>query len=64
MKPVDIKAMMALIEKEPEDQYVPVLKPVLIQILTEVMMLRRKNSQLSGKAARLRRENNMLKEQE
>lgn len=45
MKPINIKIMMALIEKEPGDQYVPVLKPVLMQILTEIKHLRRKNSQ-------------------
>lgn len=55
MKPINIKIMMALIEKEPGDQYVPVLKPVLMQILTELKHLRRKNSQLGGKLARLRR---------
>lgn len=49
MKPINIKIMMALIEKEPDDQYVPVLKPVLMQILTELKHLRRKNSQLAGK---------------
>lgn len=42
MKPINIKIMMALIEKEPGDQYVPVLKPVLMQILTELKHLRRK----------------------
>lgn len=42
MKPINIKIMMALIEKEPGDQYVPVLKPVLMQILTEIKHLRRK----------------------
>ena len=46
MKPINIKAMVALVEKEPGDQYVPVLKPVLMQILTELKHLRRKNSQL------------------
>ena len=44
MKPINIKIMMALIEKEPGDQYVPVLKPVLMQILTELKHLRRKKS--------------------
>jgi hypothetical protein len=53
VKPINIKIMMALIEKEPGDQYVPVLKPVLMQILTELKHLRRKNSQLGGKLARL-----------
>ncbi len=62
MKPINIKIMMALIEKEPGDQYVPVLKPVLMQILTELKHLRRKNSQLGGKNARLRRENEGLKD--
>lgn len=52
MKPINIKIMMALIEKEPGDQYVP----VLMQILTELKHLRRKNSQLGGKVARYRRE--------
>ena len=61
MKPINIKIMMALIEKEPGDQYVSVLKPVLMQILTELKHLRRKNSQLGGKNARLRRENEGLK---
>ena len=61
MKPINIKIMMALIEKEPGDQYVPVLKPVLMHILTELKHLRRKNSQLGGKNARLRRENEGLK---
>lgn len=60
MKPINIKIMMALIEKEPGDQYVPVLKPVLMQILTEIKHLRRKNSQLGGKNARLRREKKAL----
>lgn len=55
MKPINIKIMMALIEKEPGDQYVPVLKPVLMQILTELKHLRRKNSQLGGKVARMRK---------
>lgn len=62
MKPINIKIMMALIEKEPGDQYVSVLKPVLMQILTELKHLRRKNSQLGGKNARLRRENEGLKD--
>lgn len=56
MNPINIKAMLALIEKDPGDQYVPVLKPVLMQILTELKHLRRKNSQLGGKVARYRRE--------
>ena len=62
MKPINIKIIMALIEKEPGDQYIPVLKPVLMQILTELKHLRRKNSQLGGKNARLRRENEGLKD--
>ena len=52
MKPINIKIIMALIEKEPGDQYVPVLKSVLLQILTEFKHLRRKNSQIGGKVAR------------
>ena len=52
MKPLDIKAMLAMIEDEPEDKYIPVLKPVLMQALTELKHLRRKNSQLGGKVAR------------
>ena len=55
MKPINIKIMMALIEKEPGDQYVPVLKPVLMQILTELKHLRRKNSQLGGQVDYLTR---------
>jgi hypothetical protein len=62
MKPINIKAMMALVEKEPGDQYVPVLKPVLLQILTELRHLRRKNSQLGAKAARYRREKEELED--
>ena len=53
MKPINIKNMMALIEKEPDDQYIPVLKPVLMQALTEIKQLRRKNSQLGGKVAQV-----------
>ena len=51
---------MALIEKEPDNQYIPVLKPVLMQALTEIKQLRRKNSQLGGKVARYRREKEEL----
>lgn len=60
MKSLDIKAMMAMIKDEPEDQYIPVLKSVLLQVLTELKHLRRKNSQLGGKNARLRREKKAL----
>ena len=60
MKPINIKAMMAMIKDEPEDKYITVLKPVLMQILTELKHLRRKNSQLGGKNARLRREKKAL----
>ena len=60
MKPINIKAMMAMVKDEPEDKYIPVLKPVLMQILTELKHLRRKNSQLGGKNARLRREKKAL----
>ena len=60
MKPINIKAMMAMIKDEPEDKYIPVLKPVLMQILTELKHLRRKNSQLGGKVARYRREKKAL----
>lgn len=62
MKPINIKAMMALVEKEPGDQYVPVLKPVLLQILTELIHLRWKSSQLGAKAARYRREKKELED--
>lgn len=62
MKMLDIKAMIAMIEDEPEDKYIPVLKPVLMQILTELKHLRRKNNRLGGKNARLRRENEGLKD--
>ena len=60
MKPINIKAMLAMIEDEPEDKYIPVLKPVLMQILTELKHLHRKNSQLGGKVARYRREKKAL----
>lgn len=62
MKPLDIKAMLAMIEDEPEDKYIPVLKPVLMQALTELKQLRRKNSQLGGKVARYRREKKDLED--
>lgn len=55
VKPINIKSMLAMIKDEPEDKYIPVLKPVLEGILNENKMLRRKNSQLSGTVARLRR---------
>lgn len=64
MKPINIKAMLAMIEDEPEDKYIPVLKPVLMQALTELKQLRRKNSQLGGEKARLKRENAALKERQ
>lgn len=60
MKPINIKAMMAMIKDEPEDKYIPVLKAVLMQALTEIKQLRRKNSQLGGKVARYRREKEEL----
>jgi hypothetical protein len=62
VKPLDIKAMLAMIEDEPEDKYIPVLKPVLMQALTELKQLRRKNSQLGGKVARYRREKKELED--
>lgn len=62
MKPINIKAMMAMIKNEPEDKYIPVLKPVLMQILTELKHLRRKNSQIGGKVARYRREKKELED--
>jgi predicted RNase H-like nuclease (RuvC/YqgF family) len=62
VKPLDIKAMMAMIKDEPEDKYIPVLKPVLMQALTEIKQLRRKNSQLGGKVARYRREKEELED--
>lgn len=62
MKPINIKAMMAMIKDEPEDKYIPVLKPVLMQILTELKHLRWKNSQLGGKVARYRREKEELED--
>lgn len=62
MKPLDIKAMLVMIEDEPEDKYIPVLKPVLMQALTEIKQLRRKNSQLGGKVARYRREKKELED--
>jgi hypothetical protein len=60
MKPINIKAMLAMIKDEPEDKYIPVLKPVLMQALTELKQLRRKNSRLGGKVARYRREKEEL----
>lgn len=55
MRPINIKNMMALIEKEPDDQYIRVLKLVFLQALMEIKQLRRKNSQLGGKVARYRK---------
>nr|DAJ57273.1 MAG TPA: Myc proto-oncogene protein zipper, transcription factor, tumor [Caudoviricetes sp.] len=59
---INIKAMLAMIKDEPEDKYIPVLKPVLMQALTEIKQLRRKNSQLGGKVARYRREKEELED--
>lgn len=42
---INIKAMLAMIKDEPEDKYIPVLKPILEALLNENKMLRRKNSQ-------------------
>lgn len=56
MRPVNVKAMLALIKDEPEDQYIPIIKAELVNLLNENRQLRRKNSQLGGKLARLRRE--------
>ena len=52
---INIKAMLAMIKDESEDKYIPVLKPILEALLNENKMLRRKNSQLGGKVARMRR---------
>lgn len=52
---INIKAMLAMIKDEPEYKYIPVLKPILEALLNENKMLRRKNSQLGGKVARMRR---------
>ena len=52
---INIKAMLAMIKDDPEDKYIPVLKPILEALLNENKMLRRKNSQLGGKVARMRR---------
>lgn len=52
---INIKAMLVMIKDEPEDKYIPVLKPILEALLNENKMLRRKNSQLGGKVARMRR---------
>lgn len=52
---INIKAMLAMIKDEPEDKYIPVLKPILEALLNENKMLRRENSQLGGKVARMRR---------
>lgn len=54
--------MLVMIEDEPEDKYIPVLKPVLMQALTEIKQPRRKNSQLGGKVARYRREKEELED--
>lgn len=59
---INIKAILAMIKDEPDNQYVPILKPVLMQILTELKHLRRKNSQLGGKVARYRREKEDLED--
>ena len=59
---INIKAMLAMIKDEPEDKYIPVLKPVLEALLNENKMLRRKNSQLGGKVARYRREKEELED--
>lgn len=43
VKSINIKALRALVEEVPENQYVPMLKSVLVQILAEINTLRRKN---------------------
>lgn len=46
---INIKAMLAMIKDEPEDKYIPVLKPILEALLNENKMLRRKIANLAGK---------------
>lgn len=56
MKQINIKGMLTMIKDESDDSYIPVLKPVLEALLIENKMMRKKNSQLATKIARLRQQ--------
>lgn len=53
---VNVKVMLNLIKNEPEDAYIPIVKPELVALLKEVKMLRYKNSKLGSQKAKLKRE--------
>ena len=53
---VNVKVMLNLIKDEPEDAYIPIVKPELVALLKEVKMLWYKNSKLGSQKAKLTRE--------
>lgn len=53
---INVKVMLNLIKDEPEDAYIPIVKPELVALLKEVKMLRYKNSKLGRQKAKLKRE--------
>lgn len=53
---VNVKVMLNLIKDEPEDAYIPIVKPELVALLKEVKMLRYKNSKLGSQKAKPKRE--------
>lgn len=61
MKQADIKAWLGKMHELGDVQWVVTLKSETMQLLMEIKQLRRKNSQLGGVAARLRKENEELK---
>lgn len=53
---INVKVILELIKDEPEDAYIPIVKPELVALLKEVKMLRYKNSKLGSQKAKLKRE--------
>lgn len=53
---INVKVMLNLIKNEPEDAYIPIVKPELVALLKEVKKLRHKNSKLGSQKAKLKRE--------
>lgn len=53
---INVKVMLNLIKDEPEDAYIPIVKPELVALLKDVEMLRYKNSKLGNQKAKLKRE--------
>lgn len=53
---VNVKVMLELIKDEPEDAYIPIVKPELVALLKEIKKLRYKNSKLGSQKAKLKRD--------